>query len=91
MLLEQNSSLLGSDIWGFELEDGSYCELMKGATFVSHDSRANYGCTSQNKNQSRWILGFPKSNKIWTAYLVTLSTENKIISNEIVKIKKIYK
>jgi len=72
--------------WAFELDDGTDCIFMDGATAAFEGKRVNYSCSDG------WvILGELQEGQVWTARKVRLSSDLSSIEESVqVSIKKVW-
>ena len=83
-------SAKGNQVSKFETFDGLMCFFQTSAT-LSHYERLNYLCNSKDSNKEIFIMGLPTIDDIWTARSVTVDNKGNLLSNEIVKIKRVWK
>jgi hypothetical protein len=62
--------------WVIQLEDGTICSFITGATFGIEEKRGNYACSDGD-----WILGTLTTGPIWTAEKTTVTNRNGIFSS----------
>jgi hypothetical protein len=60
-------ALAGNKAWLVELDDGTFCYFLSGATLVFDEKRINYGCLDDSS-----ILGDLQPGPIWTAERVII-------------------
>lgn len=75
--------------WLIELEDGSVCEFVTGATGVINGKRLNYSCNISDT----WILGGLEIGTAWKAEKVIIEFvegERVVKSSELVSIRKVW-
>ena len=92
---KSDTSILGEvtpeSVWYLELENGSFCNLNTGATTSVFGNRLNYACSSKSKEEIIWLIGYPRTGKIWSAMKLVTDKNQQVISNSVVNIKNIYR